>query len=166
MIESKQKLNVHIRWMIRRDLNQVCTIENFCNFDSSCKDDPWCEEDFILALRQKNVIGMVAEADTMVTISGFMLYELGKESLDLWNFNVNPLHKRQGVGAQMIQRLKDKLTHEGRSRISIEVPESNLDAQLFFRSQGFFAERIIRDEQEDYYEFVYRLNSRIGGRVG
>ena len=51
------EINVHIRWMIRRDMPEVLGIEN-SSFEFS-----WSEDDFIRCLRQRNCIGMVAEYD-------------------------------------------------------------------------------------------------------
>ena len=51
---SKQDLQVHIRWMIRRDMVDVLDIE------SAAFEFPWSEEDFIRCLRQRNCIGMIA----------------------------------------------------------------------------------------------------------
>ena len=54
--------NVHIRWMIRRDMSEVLEIEK------SSFEFPWSEEDFIRCLRQRNCIGMVAEFDDRVVV--------------------------------------------------------------------------------------------------
>ena len=69
---SSEKPNfskVHIRWMIRRDMAEVLAIE------ADSFEYPWSEDDFIRCLRQRNVIGMVAELDDRIV--GFMVYELG-----------------------------------------------------------------------------------------
>ncbi|MEM1305855.1 MAG: ribosomal-protein-alanine N-acetyltransferase RimI, partial [Planctomycetota bacterium] len=54
-ITGAPKLRVHIRWMIRRDMQEVLGIEQ------ESFEFPWLEEDFIRCLRQRNCIGMVAE---------------------------------------------------------------------------------------------------------
>jgi len=51
---EKEQVKVHIRWMIRRDMQEVLQAEQQC-FDQS-----WTEEDFLRCLRQRNCIGMVA----------------------------------------------------------------------------------------------------------
>ena len=51
----KAQVRVHIRWMIRRDMPEVLAIEH-ASFEF-----PWCEEEFLRVLRQRNCIGMVAE---------------------------------------------------------------------------------------------------------
>jgi len=53
-------LKVQIRWMIRRDMAEVLRIER------ESFEYHWTEEDFLCCLRQRNCIGMVAEADGQV----------------------------------------------------------------------------------------------------
>ena len=145
--QSKQKLLVHIRWMIRRDMPEVLDIENQ-NFEF-----PWCEEDFIRCLRQRNCIGMVAESDERVV--GFMIYELHKSRLHVLNFAVSPEFTRRGIGHAMMAKLVNKLSHQRRTAIALEVRETNLEAQLFFRQAGFRAMSVLRDYYEDTPEDAY-----------
>lgn len=145
---------VHIRWMIKRDLPEVIDIENHAF------EFPWSEDDFIDRLRKRNVIGMVAENDD--DISGFMVYELKKESLYLINFAVHPDDRRAGVGRQMIRKIIGKLSPARRKTISLEVRETNFAAQMFFRANGFRCNATIRDRYddttEDAYIFVYDVD--------
>lgn len=126
----------HIRWMIRRDLPRVMQI------DDMCFDFPWKKEEYIRTLRQRNNIGMVAEFDGEVV--GYMIYELHKSRLDLLTFGVDPAYARRGVGSGMIDKLKSKLSVDRREKIAARVADSNLDANSFFRSQGFKAVRVFR----------------------
>ncbi len=157
---------VHIRWMIRRDMEHVLRIE------SASFDGPWSEEDFLRALRQRSCIGMVAETlpsegDQVV---GYMVYDLRKHSIEMLNLTVSPEHRRACVGSQIVAKLMGKLMAHRRYRIGIELRESNLDAQLFFRAQGFEAVRVLRrsydDTGEDGYRMVYRLRDRQAGDGG
>jgi [ribosomal protein S18]-alanine N-acetyltransferase len=146
------QLPVHIRWMIRRDMPEVLAIEE------QCFEFPWYEEDFIRCLRQRNCIGMVAEASERV--AGFMIYELHKNRLHILNFAVHEAHRRRGVGGQMSRKLISKLSHERRSRILLEIRETNLPAQLFFRALGFRAVSVLRDYYEDTTEDAYVMQYR------
>jgi ribosomal-protein-alanine N-acetyltransferase len=151
-MNSKQQLRVHIRWMIRRDMAEVLEIEN------EGFEFPWSEEDFIRCLRQRNCIGMVAEhADRVV---GFMIYELHKTRLHLLNFAVGREFRRQGVGLQMLSKLIAKLSSQRRTRIVLEVRETNLPAQLFFRNLGFRAVSVLRDFYDDTTEDAYLMQYR------
>jgi len=149
-LEAKHR--VHIRWMIRRDMPEVLEIEQ----DSF--EFPWNEEDFIQCLRQRNCVGMVAEYDEQVY--GFMVYELHRTRLHILNFAVNRSYRRKGVGTQMIYKLVNRLSEQRRSRIMLEVRETNLSAQMFFRNQGFRAVSILRDFYEDTTEEAYLLEYR------
>jgi ribosomal-protein-alanine N-acetyltransferase len=143
---------VHIRWMIRRDMPEVLEIEQ----DSF--EYPWCEDDFIRCLRQRNCIGMVADWEDRV--AGFMIYELHKTRLHLLNFAVARNFRRRGVGTQMVAKLIGKLSPDRRTRVSLEVRETNLPAQIFFRDSGFRAVSVLRDYYQDTTEDAYVMQYR------
>jgi len=134
-------LNLHVRWMIRRDMPEVLDIESR-SFEFS-----WTEENFIRFLRQRNCIGMVAEHDERIV--GFMIYELHENRLHVLNFAVHPDFRRRGVAGGMIRKLVGKLSPQRRNHILLETRETNLAAQLFFRDAGF---RAIRTEHDFYDE--------------
>ena len=143
------QLCVHIRWMIRRDMPEVLDIEG------QSFEFPWGEEDFIRCLRQRNCIGMVSEFEEKVV--GFMIYELHKTRLHILNFAVNPDFRRKAVGESMMGKLISKLSAQRRNRILLEVRETNLPAQMFFRNQGFRAVSVLRDFYDDTTEDAYLM---------
>lgn len=138
-----------IRWLIRRDMDEVLAIEN------ASISEPWQEEDFHLCLRKRRVIGTVAEVD-FDTIAGFMVYELHKTILRVLKFAVDPNERRKGIGTQMVERLIDKLKPTARTEIEIAIPEQYLPAQLLFSKHGFKCEEV-RGEQ---YVFRYWVGNR------
>ncbi|MGN6135373.1 MAG: ribosomal protein S18-alanine N-acetyltransferase [Aureliella sp.] len=142
----------NIRWMIRRDMAAVLDIEQ------QSFEFPWSEEEFVRCLRQRNCIGMVAERDQAVV--GFMIYELHKNRLHLLNFAVARDLRRTGVGTAMVEKLSSKLTADRRNRIMLEVRETNLDAQIFFRELGFRAISVLRSFYEDSPEDAYLMQYR------
>jgi [ribosomal protein S18]-alanine N-acetyltransferase len=121
--------NAHVRWMIRRDMPSVMSIEE------QSFEFPWSEDTFIRTLRQRDCIGMVTE--------------IGDE-----------VAGRQGVGAKMVERLVAKLSFQRRNRIVLEVRETNLGAQLFFRKMGFRANRVLKEFYEDCKEDAYMMEYR------
>ena len=155
---EKDQVRVHIRWMIRRDMPEVLQAEQ-ASFDYS-----WSEEDFLRCLRQRNCIGMVAECGEKVV--GFMIYELHKTKLHILNFAVHPSYRRHGVGAQMVAKLVSKLSSHRRTRITLEVRETNLAAQLFFRAQAFRAVRVLRGFYEDSGEDAFLMQYRLADDTG
>ena len=151
---SRAQTRVHIRWMIRRDMPEVLAIEH-ASFEY-----PWCEEEFLRVLRQRNCIGMVAEYGERVV--GFMIYELHKNKLHVLDFATHPDFRRQGVGQQMVAKLVGKLSSHRRTKIVLHVRETSLAAQYFYRSQGFRATEVVRehfgDTGEDAYLKQYMLD--------
>src|SRR6476661_5337109 len=152
---EKEQVRVHIRWMIRRDMPEVLQTEQQ-SFEYA-----WNEEDFLRCLRQRNCIGMVAEQGEKVV--GFMIYELHKNKLHILNFAVHPHWRRMSVGAQMVAKLISKLSSHRRTRITLEVRETNLTAQLFFRKQDFKAIRVLRAFYEDSGEDAFLMQYRLAG---
>ncbi len=150
------KNDLHIRWMIRRDMAEVLEIEQL-SFQF-----PWSEEDFIRVLRCRNSIGMVYDTSGPGEreVLAFVIYELEKTVLRILDIAVHPSCRRRGVGAEIIQKMKRKLSRQRRNRILLEIRESNTDAQLFFRQMGFRAVTVLKDfyeeSTEDAYLFQYR----------
>jgi len=148
---------VHIRWMIRRDMPEVLAIEH-ASFEY-----PWCEEEFLRILRQRNCIGMVAELGERIV--GFMIYELHRNKIHVLDFAVHPELRRHGVGRQMVSKLAGKLSSQRRNRIALFVRETNLPAQFFFRVVGFRATEVVRehyqDTGEDAYSMFYHLDESV-----
>lgn len=143
--------DIHIRWMIRRDLKSVLEIEK------ESFEFPWTEDEFIRCLRQRDCIGMVAECNEQIV--GYMIYELHKQRLQVLSFAVHPHHRFEGIGSIMVDKLVSKLAYQRRNRILLEIRETNLPAQMFFKKLGFRAINILKgfykDTTEDAYVFRY-----------
>ncbi|TWT30685.1 ribosomal protein S18-alanine N-acetyltransferase [Blastopirellula retiformator] len=150
-------MNTHVRWMIRRDMPEVLEIER-TSFEFA-----WTEYDFINRLKERNVIGIVAESQMAPgkrdRVVGFMIYELQRNHLHLLKFAVHPDYRRRGVGHQLVTKLTRKLASR-RSHVLTEVRETNLDAQRFFRSKGFRAISVLRDFYDDAEEDAYLMQFR------
>lgn len=143
----------HIRWLIRRDMDEVLAIEK------GCFAIPWTEDDFIATLRERNCIGSVFE--DRHNILGFMIYSLHKSRLHILNMAVMPSMHRQRIGAKLIRRLIDKLSQQRRRLITANVRESNLGAQLFFQQCGFRCVEILKNHYDDVAEDAYVMRYRI-----
>lgn len=129
-LPPKTRPHVLIRWMISRDLPEVLEIEqlSFC-------DDPWTQEDFYSWLRERNVIAIVAEYNSVIV--GYVVYGLYGDRIEILNLAVHPSCHGQGVGSTLIEKMIDKLSMQQRTHIAAAVSEVNVAAQLFFRAMGF-----------------------------
>jgi len=56
MSNTRRCVNCHIRWITRKDMQNVLACE-----EAAYGVDSWSEEDFTRCLRQRNCIGMFAE---------------------------------------------------------------------------------------------------------
>jgi ribosomal-protein-alanine N-acetyltransferase len=139
--------------MIRRDTPEILAI------DTASFDRPWAEEQLLEFNRQRNQIGMIVEIEEEIV--GYMLYELRRDSIHLARMGVHPDYRRCGIGRQIIDKLIAKLSSGRRHRLTLDCRESNLAAQLFYRSCGLKAVGIRQghyaDTGEDAYAFEYRL---------
>ncbi len=153
-VAQRDRLKVHIRWMIRRDMPEVLAAER-ASFEYS-----WTEDDFLRCLRQRNCIGMVAERDDRVV--GFMIYELHRTRLHILNFAVNPGARRNGIGGEMVAKLVYKLSTHRRQKITLAVRERNLQAQTFFRGQEFKATCVLRNYYADSGEDAFHMEYCVG----
>lgn len=143
------KLDVDIGWMIRRDMHDVMDIEQL-SFEF-----PWTEEEYIECLKQRDCIGMIARVDG--SAAGTVVYRLLPKKLHVLSLAVHPDWRRQGVGTAIIDRLVAKISQQRRNEIMMEVRETNLNAQLFLRANGFLAGRVLREFYEQTNEDAYQF---------
>ena len=147
-------MTIQFRWGNKRDLPRVLEIEK------DVFEFPFDEADFLRVLRKRNTVLTVA-IDGSERLCGYALYAIFEARFHILNIAVDPHYQRRGVGAAMIDTLKDKLSANRRKRITAEVRESNVDAQLFFKATGFRAVTILRDfydeTDDDAYVMQYRL---------
>lgn len=144
-------LPVRVRYMLGRDKSAVLAIE------AASDPVPWTEGDFRRAMCRTDTLGMVAQTRDG-RVAGYAIYELGDRHIRVLKLAVRPDLRRRGVGRAMVRDLAGKLTAGCRTRITLVVRETALDAQLFLASCGFQATQVLRefygDTSEDGYSFM------------
>jgi len=128
----------NIRWLIRRDMDEVLYIERG-TFDQ------WSEPDILAQCKKRNCIGVVAESSDG-PIDGWMVYELHRNHIKLIRIAVCTRDRRCGIGTRLIERLKDKLEQQRRNRIEVIVDGRSVTAQMFFSACGFHATPMADDQ--------------------
>lgn len=152
-------MEVRIRYTSgRRDVPDIMDIE-LRSFQR-----PWTEDDLLMQLRRNNCNTIVAEYDGKII--GFAVYELLIHELHILNLAVHPEYRRNGVGTAMVVKLLNKLSQQRRRVLAVEVRETNLAAQLFFRACGSTGSQLWHDYYEDTGEDAYRICFRVGEEVG
>jgi hypothetical protein len=140
-------MKAHTRWLVIPDMPKVMEILEGNGISIS-------EIEIRAMLRQRNVIGMVAECSGLV--SGVVIYALEKQAIDIHLLAVDPGQQWTGIGRGMIDKLKSKLTGSRRNLFAT-VSEYDVAAQMFSRAMGFRAVETLRDwdDQGDGILFQY-----------
>ncbi len=142
---------VGIRLALRQDYQAILDI------DIDAFHHPWDEEQLGTIVKRRDSICMVAvDDDRNEIVLGYIAYRLTKRSIYTWRLAVEPTLWRQGLGTQMIDKLKGKLSPTRRNRLVVDVEEANTRAHMFLRDQKFRAKILNRD----VYRFVYRVGDR------
>lgn len=153
-VNSVASLRVHVRWMVRRDVGQVEAIEQANGWH------PLTSGDILAANQSRNRISMVAECGE--TIVGYSMHDLHESRMAIARLVVPPDCRRLGIGGQIVAALQRKASQSyGRKSIVVDVPETMLEAQLFFRRMGFRAAKVLRGHYGT--EDAYRMFWRVGG---
>ena len=122
-------------------------------------DRPWSEEAFAENLKGSNCRSQVAISNGV--IAGFLLYLNVSGSMRILNMAVHPEFRRTGIGTQLISVLMNDLSLSSGRLVSGIVRESNLGAQLFLKSMGFFATDIINGEFRGSSECGYLFEFKV-----
>lgn len=151
---AKEKTTCKFRFLIKSDIPKVLDIS------TRCFKNPWGKKDFLETLKTQNIIPLVyIEKEEII---GYLIHEIHKDCFRLLNLAIHPNYQRKKIGTFMISELKKKLTLS-RCKIILEVAETNMDATLFFRSQGFLAKKLLRnyfeETREDAYLFEYKVEN-------
>ena len=146
-------VDVRIRWFTKNDIPEMLEIEQACFSARS-----WTEEDFLSCLHGNNTIGMVATSNADDRVVGFMIYDLQESQRLLLSLAVAPEEQRLGVGTALIEYLKWRINPR-RPEVQLALRESNLAAQLFFKSAQFRATAVFSDyfpDGEDAYVMRFK----------
>lgn len=139
-----------IRWIIKRDSDRVREIENAAG-------GKWRPNDLVTSLRYRDSIGLIYEVDHF--IQGFIIYRLSKKSIEIMKLVVDPNFQRKGIGSEIINRLKEKLSQQRRTSLFFEVSETDIGSQIFLAKNGFKVVDRYQDIWDDgeIYKFGYCL---------
>jgi ribosomal-protein-alanine acetyltransferase len=120
-----------IRKMTESDLDRVVAMEK------EIFSDPWDYNAFDSDLKNEHCWPVVAEQDG--TIVGYSISYIVTDELQIGNFGVGELFKRQGIGKKMMAEIIKIAQGKNCDSIYLEVRESNKAAQALYYSFGFEA---------------------------
>lgn len=98
-------------------------------------------------------------------VVGYLAYEERGKVCHLANFCVHPGFRARGVGTAMMEYLTERLCDEEFKMAELEVRESNLPAQLFYKKLGFAAEAVIQGFYFDTLEDGFLMRKALPERL-
>lgn len=142
-----------IRYVVLADLDEIYEIER------SLYEHPFSLSELEKLLVSKNCVSLCALKDNKIV--GYIIYELYAKKISIVNLSVDIIHQRNGVGTQLIDNIKNKLSLKKRLKIVIDVAERNLNAQLFLKNMGFLyiktKKKFYEQSNMDAYYFEFNI---------
>lgn len=115
-----------------RLINDQSELWPILTIERSSYERPWSYQDFATVLSAG--LGIYIESDKI--LSGYAIYVIGPDKLEIVNIAVTPELRRLKLGTKMVNHIKE--SYKGLPLIT-SVNENNLQGQLFFKSLGFKA---------------------------
>lgn len=125
------------------DLEDILQIENQSFYK------PWGAAQICSILTSDNVFGYVAETNPEdekyfppTLITGYMIYKIHLRSIYIVSLAMLKDARREGIGSQLVDKLRYDHFNPHRTTIVTRVGEHNLAAQLFYKSLGFKLDKV------------------------
>ena len=110
-------------------------VEEVARLEKICFSDPWSKENFIDELQLKLAIPLVVKLGEEVV--GYTCLWYLEDELEVANFAVSPVHRRKGIGEEIMKRILSEAKGRGCKSIILSVRESNLAAIKLYTKFGF-----------------------------
>jgi [ribosomal protein S18]-alanine N-acetyltransferase len=142
----ERRVNLDLRRLDASDLDSVETIER------ASYPTPWSRSMFAAELRKPSALALGAYLESGELVG----YAFVSRYVDAWhvmNVAVAPAHRRQGIAAELLERLFEVTANDQRRGYTLEVRVSNADAIRLYEKLGFQSRGIRRgyytDNKED-----------------
>jgi ribosomal-protein-alanine N-acetyltransferase len=160
---------VRIRDADVRDVAAIVALEN------RVYDPPWSETIIRDEMAQANRIYLVVEDDGIIVgFGGVMLVE---EDAHVTTLGIAPEHRRRRLGSRLLLALIDRALDAGSRNVTLEVRESNVNAQQlyaqfrfadvgkrrgYYRSEDAVVMWALAVDTDDYRRHLDEIRLRIG----
>ena len=112
-----------------------CHVVGVAALEKLCFSDPWSENSIASELKNPLAFWLVAEEDGCVV--GYIGSQTVLPESDVMNVAVDPAHRRQGIGAILVEALIKELRNRYCESLTLEVRASNAPAIALYDKLGF-----------------------------
>lgn len=124
--------------------------------------DPWTLEEFQATCFGKGTCRTLV-ARVKQKVAGFLIYETLSEEAQILNLAVHPKQRRKGIGSFLLASMQDTLKVAEVKRTTLNIRESNVSGQLFFKANGYTATDTLKElyqgTEEDAYHMIFSAPS-------
>jgi ribosomal-protein-alanine N-acetyltransferase len=96
---------------------------------------PWTKKQVNESLFQENNHYLFVKEENQLV--GFLLYIAIADQADVINLAILPSFQKQGVAKKLVLAMEEELCKRGTSEVFLEVRQSNINAQNFYKKIGF-----------------------------
>jgi [ribosomal protein S18]-alanine N-acetyltransferase len=133
--------DVIIRKMITSDVDSIMFLQNESNLSAWTKSgyiDELARNDSVLfvAVNEQKIIGFVVMR--LITATGIIEIKSKGEG-EILNIAVTKEMRGKRIGAKLVRKVFETAKEKGIGEIWLEVRESNINAQNFYKAMGFSA---------------------------
>jgi ribosomal-protein-alanine N-acetyltransferase len=124
---------IQIRLATTKDATEIASMSR--DFIESGLGWSWDRLRVVRSVRDPDTTVAVSTFDE--SISGFAIMVFREHSAHLNLLAVKPEHRREGIGKYLVAWLEESAKTAGTFELSLEVRETNLAAQAFYKSLGY-----------------------------
>ncbi len=128
------RTNVQIRLARVADAYRIATMSREL-IEHGLPEWSWTPERVVRAIRDRETIVVVAEAQRAIV--GFAIMEYGKDEAHLDLLGVARSYQRTGIGRRLLEWLEESALVAGVFVVCLEVRAANAAGQAFYRHLGY-----------------------------
>ena len=132
-------------------------LEDIYEIENACFEFPWTPRDFDM-VRNRDVLKAIIRKNYII---GHVSYALLSDQIEILKLAIHPDHQREGYASEVIKNLRRKLEILRRYKLSVVVRETNVDAQLFFKSHSFRWMETLEDYFDEEQSTAYLMEYNI-----
>jgi ribosomal protein S18 acetylase RimI-like enzyme len=125
--------NTNIRIASADDFERIVALENLC----FPKEFAYTRRQLRYLLMKANSTVLVETTETLIRGFIIILYRRGTTVAGIETINVDPIHRKKGIGLQLLSATEKLLRKKGIHKIRLEVSTTNHAAIKLYENAGF-----------------------------